>query len=238
MTVSRWLLIGRGDGKRNQRRNAKVVRAVTPIPRRSHQSRQDDPRTVLHWYDFLCPFCYVGQHRTAILARHGFHVVELPLQAHPDIPPGGIPAGPRSGPMYAMLEREARAAGLALNWPPHLPDTRRALAAAEWVRRHQPDDFPTVHGKLFEAHFVLGENLEDPAVIDAHARGSGVDVAALHATLADGSAMAAVAEPETIARGYGVQGTPAWLLAQRLISGLLPAAEFERRAERAEQLPR
>jgi predicted DsbA family dithiol-disulfide isomerase len=222
----------------NQRRNGKIVRAVTPTPGRSYENRQDDPRTVLHWYDFLCPFCYVGQHRTAILARHGFHVVELPLQAHPDIPPGGIPAGPRSGPMYAMLEREARAAGLALNWPPHLPDTRRALAAAEWVRRHQPDDFPTVHGKLFEAHFVLGENLEDPAVIDAHARGSGVDVAALHAALADGSAMAAVAEPETIARGYGVQGTPAWLLAQRLISGLLPAAEFERRAERAEQLPR
>jgi len=24
---------------------------------------------VLHWYDFLCPFCYVGQHRTAILTR-------------------------------------------------------------------------------------------------------------------------------------------------------------------------
>jgi len=140
--------------------------------------------------------------------------------------------------MYAMLEREARAAGLPLNWPPRLPDTRRALAAAEWVRRHQPDVFPAVHRKLFEAHFVLGENLEDPAVVDAYARESGVDLAALHAALADGSAMAAVAESETIAGGYGVQGTPAWLLAQRLISGLLPAAEFERFAERAEQLPR
>lgn len=29
----------------------------------------DDPRTVLEWYDFLCPFCYVGQYRTAILVR-------------------------------------------------------------------------------------------------------------------------------------------------------------------------
>ena len=75
-------------------------------------------------------------------------------------------------------------------------------------------------------------------MIDAHARGSDVDLAALHVALADGSAMAAVAEAETIARGYGVQGTPAWLLARRLISGLLPAAEFERLAERAEQLPR
>ncbi|MFL5577423.1 MAG: hypothetical protein ACJ79S_15800 [Gemmatimonadaceae bacterium] len=28
--------------------------------------------------------------------------------------------------MYAMLEREAAEAGLPLNWPPRLPDTRRA----------------------------------------------------------------------------------------------------------------
>jgi len=26
--------------------------------------------TVLHWYDFLCPFCYVSQSRTAILRRY------------------------------------------------------------------------------------------------------------------------------------------------------------------------
>ncbi len=197
----------------------------------------DSPETVLHWYDFLCPFCYVGLQRNAILVRHGLHVVKLPFQAHPDIPPGGIAAGPRNGPMYAMLEREAREAGLPLHWPRHLPNTRRALATAEWVRRHQPCVFPQLHKGLFEAHFVLGEDLENPAVIDRHASESGVELAALHAALADGTAKAAVTEAETIARKYGVQGTPAWLLAQRLITGLRPAAEFERLAEHAMQLP-
>src|SRR4051794_8196317 len=56
---------------------------------------KDDTRTVLHWYDFICPFCYVSQNRNSILARHGFDVVELPFQSHPEIPPGGILAGPR-----------------------------------------------------------------------------------------------------------------------------------------------
>lgn len=201
------------------------------------ERRQHGPRTVLHWYDFLCPFCYVAQHRNAILVRHGLQVVELPFQAHPDIPPGGIAAGPRNGPMYAMLEREAREAGLGLHWPRHLPNTRRALATAEWVRRHQSRVFPQLHKGLFEAHFVLGEDLEDPTVIDRHASESGVELAALHAALADGTAEAAVTEAETIARKYGVQGTPAWLLAQQLITGLRPAAEFERLAEHAMQLP-
>src|SRR5262249_30994156 len=133
-----------------------------------------DARTALSWYDFLCPFCYVGQHRTAILIRHGLRVVELPFQAHPDIPLAGIAAGPRNGPMYAMLEREAKEAGVPLRWPPRLPNTRRALAAAEWVRRHRPRGFPQLHKDLFAAHFVLGEDLGDPAVIDRHARESGI----------------------------------------------------------------
>src|SRR6516225_214715 len=115
----------------------------------------DDSRTLLHWYDFICPFCYVGQHRNAILAQHGLDVVELPFQAHPDILAGGIPAGPRQGPMYAILEREAKQAGLPLRWPMRLPNSRLALAAAEWTRRHQSTGFPQLHRELFEAHFAL-----------------------------------------------------------------------------------
>ncbi len=114
--------------------------------------RVDNPKTALHWYDFICPFCYVGQQRSAILIRHGFHVDELAFQAHPDIPPGGIPAGPRNGLMYASLERDAKEAGLPLHWPARLPNTRHALAAAEWVRRNRPKQFSTVtHGALRSA---------------------------------------------------------------------------------------
>jgi predicted DsbA family dithiol-disulfide isomerase len=186
---------------------------------------------VLHWYDFLCPFCYVGQNRTAILTRHGLNVVELPFQAHPDIPASGVPAGSRVGPMYSHLEREAKGAGLALNWPSRLPNTRLALAAAEWVRRHRPDKFAQLQKDLFAAHFVSGEDLGDRAVVDRHASDLGIDLDALHAALADGTAIAAVTSAEALGHRYGVRGTPAWLLAERLISGLLPAPEFERLAE-------
>jgi predicted DsbA family dithiol-disulfide isomerase len=187
----------------------------------------DGNRAVLHWFDFVCPFCYVGQQRNEIFVQHGLQVVELPFQVHPEIPPGGIEAGPRNGPMYAMLEREAREAGLPLHSPAHLPNTRRALAAAEWVRRNRPEASPGFHRGLFEAHFVLGEDLEDPAVIDRHATASGIDLATLHAALADDSAEKDVADAEMLARRYGVSGTPAWLVDGRLISGLRSPAEFE-----------
>ena len=190
----------------------------------------DNTGAVLHWYDFLCPFCYVGQHRNAILVRRGLLVVELAFQAHPDILPGGISAGQRTGPIYQMLEREAKEAGLPLHWPRHLPNTWRALATAEWARRNQPDAFRELHKRLFEAHFVKGEDLEDRAVIDRHAGESGINLATLHAALADGSAEESVTKAEMIGRKHGVQGTPAWLLGHRVIAGLRSAAEFERLA--------
>jgi predicted DsbA family dithiol-disulfide isomerase len=188
---------------------------------------------VLHWYDFLCPFCYVGQQRTALLVRRGFDVVELPFRVHPESPCGGVPAGPRVGPTYRMLEHEAEVAGLPLHWPPHLPDTSRALAAAEWARQHRPAAFPQLHKSLFAAHFALGENLEDPAVIDRHTVAAGIDRGLLNDALDGRSAAVAIMDAEALARKHGIRGTPAWFLSDRLISGLRPAAEFERLATRA-----
>ena len=69
------------------------------------------------------------------------------------------------------------------------------------------------------------------------AKNSNVDLIALHAALEDGSAANFVIETEMIGRNYGVNGTPAWLLGQRLIMGLRPPAEFERLAEYSLQVP-
>jgi 2-hydroxychromene-2-carboxylate isomerase len=192
-----------------------------------------DPQTVLHWYDFVCPLSYVGQLRTAILVRHGLTVVELPFQGHPEIPLEGIEAGPRHAPMYAMLEREAKAAGLPLRWPGRLPNTGRALAAAEWVRRNQPAAFAQLRCDLFAAHFALGEDLGDPAVIDKLAKQAGVETTALDAALASGVAEEAVAESEDLGYVHGVRRTPAWLISGQLISALRPASDFERMAKLA-----
>lgn len=188
-------------------------------------------RRVLHWYDFLCPFCYVGQQRNRIFESHGFEVIDIPFQAHPDIPLGGRAVGRRSGPMYAHIEAEARAACLPLVWPDRLPNTRMALAAAEWTRRHAPLSFPVLEKALFAAHFAHGEDLGDSRVIDRHAAEAGIDLAAMHAGLESGSAYAFVDWSETLGRSHGVRGTPAWFVVGRLVSGLYPSAYFEQLAQ-------
>ena len=183
------------------------------------------------WYDFLCPFCYAGQVRSAFLVKRGFRVVNLALQIHQGIPRGGIPIGHRDGPIYALLEREIRAAGLPLRWPERLPDTRRALAAAEWTRRTTPSAFARLHASLFAAHFALGEDLGNPAVVDRHAAEAGVRLGAMRAALADGTALAALAQAEAAARRYRVRGAPAWKIGDHVIYGLQRQAEFDRAAD-------
>jgi predicted DsbA family dithiol-disulfide isomerase len=132
--------------------------------------------------------------------------------------------------MYETLEAQAHAAGLPLNWPSRLPNTRMALAAAEWTRRHSPDAFTGLEKALFAAHFERGEDLGDIETVTQYARDNGVDVAAMRTALDDGSAKGFVDSSEALARYVGVRGTPAWLVAGQLIPGLYPEEQFERLA--------
>jgi predicted DsbA family dithiol-disulfide isomerase len=184
-------------------------------------------KTAWHWFDFICPFCYVARSRNEILSRHGLLVVELPLQAHPEIPAKGVAMGPRSGEMYERLEREAHEAGLPLRWPPRLPNSRYALTVAEWVRRYHSHGFEALYRQLFLSHFGLGEDISDVALVDRYAAQVGADTALIRRALLDGSADAAVNECELAARRIGVAGTPAWLVEGRLVDGLRPKALFE-----------
>ncbi|MFG1811385.1 DsbA family protein [Streptomyces sp. NPDC049040] len=182
---------------------------------------------VPHWYDFVCPFCYIGQDRSRILAERGFTLLTIPLPIHMEIPLEGAAAGPREGPMYEFLEREARAAGLPLHWPARLPNSLYALTAAEWVRRHEPGAFPSLHAGLFDAHFVRGEDLGDQAVVEGHAVASGVDKQAMRAAMSTSGPARDVQRSGGFAERFGVTGTPAWLVGSRLVSGLRPRSEFE-----------
>jgi len=190
-----------------------------------------DTVTVDHWFDFICPYCYVAQDRNRVLRERGVRVVDHALQIHPEIGPGGVVAGPRSGPAYEHLAREAEAAGLALRWTDRVPYSRPALAAAEWVRENCAEEVAErFRSAVFAEYFAEGRNIESHDLLAELAERAGADGPRLRVALG-GAAKDALARSEGQARVQDVTGTPAWVTGAGRISGLRPRAAFAQWAD-------
>jgi predicted DsbA family dithiol-disulfide isomerase len=183
-----------------------------------------------HWFDFVCPHCYIAQDRNRILREHGIHVIEHAVQIHPEIGPGGITAGPRTGPTYDFLALEAAAAGLPLRWTDRIACSRPALAAFEWLAATRPEAGERFAAAVFAANFADGLDIESEDLLFSLAEQAGGDADGLRAAWDSAAPNHALTRSEALAALYGVTGTPTWLIADRAFSGLRPREWFLDRA--------
>jgi predicted DsbA family dithiol-disulfide isomerase len=173
------------------------------------------------WSDYICPWCYLGQDRTALLRSLGITVVARPYELHPRIPAEGIPSERR----YSRIAAACEEVGLPFNPPKVVPNSRRALVAAEAVRVNAPASFDDLDRALFAAYFVEGRNIGDPDVIAELVEKSGAgaieyDVNLLKVSMEE-------------AYEAGVSGTPAWWIEDRLmIPGVQDRSLYEQMVAR------
>jgi predicted DsbA family dithiol-disulfide isomerase len=192
------------------------------------------------WSDYLCPWCYVGLDRTRQLEDLGVRVTTMPYELHPDVPPEGWTSKEGRGRrLYERIAAECEEAGLPFARPARIPNTRRALATSEWVRVNAPHAHKTLHRSLFDALFVDGAPLDDPALLDALVDAAGADAAACRAAVEAGEMDAALEASREAAIDAGVTGTPSWFLDDRLLIPGLQAPEiYERMVTRLRERPR
>lgn len=94
--------------------------------------------------------------------------------------------------------------------PTHMPNTRRALAAAEYAReRGRLTPFRQL---AMDAHWREGRDLEDPAVIAAVATAAGIDAEGATAAMDAPAYLARVAAVRAEADRAGVTGIPTFFL--------------------------
>jgi predicted DsbA family dithiol-disulfide isomerase len=134
--------------------------------------------------------------------------------------------------MREHLVRFAEAFGIqGMRVPERIPNTRRALALAEWARAQGRLD--AMRTALMRAHWEREDDLEDEGVLAACAAEAGLDAGAARAALADPEWPARVDAASAEAAREGVTGIPTFIVGERRVVGCQPYAELAAAAEDA-----
>ncbi|HBB40142.1 MAG TPA: hypothetical protein DC005_01600 [Proteobacteria bacterium] len=141
--------------------------------------------TVTVYFDFICPFCYLGGLRLRRLQqRWGFDLAWEGIQIHPETPRTGAPIArfgdellrrAASG-IVALAEEE----GVEINLPLTLANSGLAHRMAELARREGCLD--AYLERTFHAYFQEGRDLGDNQTVPAIVRALGIPRPAIGAT--------------------------------------------------------
>src|SRR5262245_58914487 len=183
------------------------------------------------WSDYICPWCYLGRDRTALMRSLDVAITPQPFELHPELPAEGrhVKTDGRLAAVYGAIGRECEAIGMPFRAPTHVPNSRRALETAEVVRHGWTASFPALDEALFDAHFVTGRDIGDPDVLASLVNESGAPSREVSAALEAGEGRVAVSASMEAARDLGIAATPAWLFGETfVVPGVQPRELFER----------
>lgn len=196
------------------------------------------PARVVVWTDYLCPWCFLARPRIAWVAARA-RVEHRALEIHPEIPADGIARSdlPRRDDHTAdRLRFVAEEEGVDLSFPDVVPNTRRAIRAAECVRDGWPEMYDAFHDAVFDAYWVEHRNISLAEVLAEIATDIGAEGTLIVDALAAGAGAAAAADATTQAHSHGAYATPSFLVSRNdselLIPGLQPQAFLARALER------
>ena len=161
------------------------------------------------------------------------------FELHPGIPVGGVPleqmfGAERVKTMRPYLLDFARAQGITgMVVPPHKPNTRKALALAEWARGQ--GRLHAVRTGLMDAYWRDGFDLEDDAVLARVAADAGLDGDVAVRGSREPEILERVAAMGRDAARAGVTGIPTFDIGEERVVGAQPyevLAEVARRVNR------
>jgi predicted DsbA family dithiol-disulfide isomerase len=193
--------------------------------------------------DPVCPWCYIGKKRMELaLASRPDLPIDLAyrvFQLDPDMPRGGMDRkehlrrkfGESKGKgkvMDALLEAGA-ALGITFNFDKiaRSPNTLDAHRLIRWA--HSTDRQPVVVEALFRRYFTEGQDIGDHAVLLDIAGEVGMDTDIVMKLLATDADEALIRNEDATARKIGIQGVPAYVIANKYL--LVGAQEPETLAQ-------
>jgi len=191
------------------------------------------PMTIEIYADFTCPWCYISLDRLDRLAKE--RSVRLhwnPYQLRPDIPAEGVPLDSILPPARmqraeAAIREAAEAAGLPLNRPALLPNTRLAHEIGRFAESKGLDD--AYHQAMLRAYFAQARNIGDTQVLADIGAAVGMVRDEILETLETGRYRADIERATDAAFAGGIRSVPNFIFGSgKRFSGAQPYEEFLR----------
>lgn len=176
--------------------------------------------------DFICPFCYIGFATVRKLQpEFGFELELRGFQIHPEWPAEGLPLAQHPRMMdpkarrliWTHIQDLAAAAGVAMEAPEVLANSRLALHAAEFARENGKGD--TFDERVYRAYFTEGQNIGLQGVLGDLATDVGLDRSELDCALESQRYAARLERDAQLAHERGVSGVPAFFLGEYSFTG-------------------
>jgi len=151
------------------------------------------------------------------------------FELHPETPPEGMRLpwadDPRYAAMAERLRQMAAEAGLPMNPPTWISNSRRALEAAEYAREQGKHE--AFHDAVFRAYFAEGKDIGNWAVLQEVAEAVDLDGEAMRKAVERGTYRATVDAQIHEARRLGITGVPTYILGNLAVVGAQPYEVFQ-----------
>lgn len=183
----------------------------------------DPQRPRVHvFYDYVCPYAYLGWLRAQRLAAElDVEFVWLPWEIYPTTDPPGEPyePGSHSGDVPDWFGRLAAELDVELNGPDMGVNSNLALRGAELAKDRGPRTFQAYHEAAFEAIWKEGRNLGDEAVLRDVAKRAELDPDAFLDGIRHHAYQARLDAIDEAAGRLGVQRVPTFVFGDQRIVG-------------------
>ena len=187
--------------------------------------------------DYICPFCYVGNHRLQRLRdSYDLKINWCFLEIHPETSAQGEAIDSLDYPsaqwqqLLNNLQRVAAEEHIPISRLEFITNSRDALLLSEASKKCGKEIFYSLHDALFQAYFVDQKNIGDREVLRQLAAGCGVDKHIIEDAWQDRQYQDRLLNNYQLARNHDIQSVPSFIFGDRILTGVVDEATFREAA--------
>ncbi len=184
------------------------------------------PRVIVY-SDYICPFCFIGKERVDRLEKEfGVDVEWKGFEIHPETPADGTDFASlgfddaTAGAIQSQVRKLSEEAGLKLDLPSRISNSRLALQIAEFAK--EKGKFKEYHEAVFRAYWQESKDIGHREQLFSLAAQAGLDLGELESYLESGQAGDKLNQHLQEAHEFGIDGVPTFVIGDKMVVGAQP----------------